>query len=184
MSLLKALLPSGLLAAALGVAPQAGAAVLPLSVGQLTAASDYVVRGVVAALWVEEDARGVHWTHAQVEVRSVYKGPRDLDALEVTWMGGMLGAEGTFVAEAPVFDEQEEILLFAERLPAGIVSPTGLDQGKYTIRIDPDTGREIAVRWKPPTSMPFDHRFVPTPPRGARLPLTDLEATVRQEVAR
>jgi len=182
MTVLRPFLPPTLLALAL--AAPAGASVLPLSVGQLTDASDYVVRGVVSALWVEEDARGVHWTHAQVEVQSVVKGPADLDALEVTWMGGMLGAEGTFVADAPVFDEEEEILLFAERLPAGIVSPTGLDQGKYTVRIDPDSGREIAVRWKPPATLPYDHRFVPAPPPGERILLSDLVATVRQEVVR
>jgi len=182
MSLLRTLLPSALLALAL--AARAEAAVVRLPLDRLVDASDYVVRGVVSALWVEEDARGVHWTHAQVEVRDVYKGPADLDGLEVTWMGGMLGAEGTFVEDAPVFDEEEEVLLFAERLGSGIVSPTGLEQGKYTIRIDPDSGREIAVRWRPPPTMPYDHRFVPVPPAGERLLLTDLVARVRQEVAR
>ncbi|MBN1337502.1 MAG: hypothetical protein JXB39_16235 [Deltaproteobacteria bacterium] len=184
MSPSRTLLPAGVLAAALGMSSPAGAAVLPLPLDRLTDASDYVVRGVVSALWVEEDLRGVHWTHAQVEVLDVYKGPSDLDALEVTWMGGILGTEGTFVPDAPVFDEQEPILLFAEHLPAGIVSPTGLAQGKFTIRIDPDSGQEIAVRWKPPAHMPYDHRFVPLPPARERTPLTDLVTRVRQEVAR
>ena len=91
-----------LLAAALWTdAPEAEASLLKLSVEQLTDASDYIVRGTVSAMWVEENERGDYWTRVQIEVDEVYKGPAELDGLELDVMGGLIGARGMLVRDVP-----------------------------------------------------------------------------------
>ena len=165
---------------AVAVASPSGQAhvLIPLTVEQMTDASDYIVRGTVDAIWVDLDDRGNHWTRVQVEVDRVIKGPPDLDALQLDVMGGALNGEATIIAHTPRFSEQEEVLLFAELTKSGKLVPTGWSQGKYTIRIDPDDGREMLVRFNPAIWQPYDHRFIPHPPPADRVYLEDLLSQV------
>ncbi len=177
----RALLPGLLAAAALVVAaPTAQAAIIPLTTAQLTDASDYVVRGTVSQMWVDTDDRGYHWTRVELEVEATYKGPADLDALRLDVMGGVLGTEGTMVVYTPRFDVGEEVLVFAEQLDSGLLVPTGMMQGKATVRIDPDNGREMLVRYNPPQERPYDHRFIPHPDLAVRIYLDDIVTQVRE----
>lgn len=173
---------SGLLVAALAVAPAANASTTQLAVPQLVDASDYVVRGTVSAMWVDEDDRGRHWTRVQLDVDAVYKGPAETDALQIDVLGGFLGAEGTLALDVPRFDEGEEVFLFAELLESGLLVPTNLQQGKHTVRIDPDNGREMLVRYNPPAERAYDHRFIPHPEPADRLYLDDLAQQVQARV--
>ncbi len=178
-------LPALLVFAGLGLAPAAiGAAIVPLSLDQLTDASDYVVRGTVGQMWVDTDDRGYHWTRVELEVDAVIKGPADTDGLRLDVMGGFLGGEGTVFADAPRFDTGEEVLVFVEQLESGLLVPTGMRQGKSTIRIDPDSGREMLVRFNPAPEKPYDHRFIPHPEPGERIYLSDIVEQVEARVIR
>jgi hypothetical protein len=162
----------------------AGATMLaPLTIEQLTDASDYIVRGVVSTTWVEARSDGQLWTKVQIEVSDVYKGPSNLDSLELDVMGGILGDRSTVVEGVPRFDDDEEVLVFAEKLSSGLLVPTGLRQGKYTVRIDPDDGRPMLVDFAPPPSLRYDHRFIPDPPAAARVHLEDMAARITARVA-
>jgi len=162
--------------------PAAGAATLPLTLEQLTDASDYVVRGTVSQLWVERDARGNLWTRVELEVADVVKGPADLDALRLDVMGGFLGNEVAISLDSPRFDEGEDVLVFAERLESGLLVPTALERGKFTVRIDPASGREMLVQFNPAPERPYDHRFIPDPPVAERAMLADVLARVEARV--
>jgi hypothetical protein len=176
-------MPALLAIVGLGLATAATATTLaPLSVDQLTDASDYVVRGTVNQLWVDTDERGYHWTRVQVEVDAVYKGPADTDALQLDVMGGFLNGEGTLSMESPRFDTGEEVLVFAEKLPSGVLVPTGLRQGKATVRIDPDNGQPMLVRYNPEPHKAYDHRFIPHPAPAERVYLSDVVEQVRARV--
>jgi hypothetical protein len=169
--------------AGLGLATVASASTLaPLSVDQLTDASDYVVRGTVNQMWVDTDEGGYHWTRVQLEVDAVYKGPADTDALQLDVMGGFLNGEGTLSLDSPRFDVGEDVLVFAEKLPSGALVPTGLKQGKHTVRIDPDNGQPMLVQFNPAPHKAYDHRFVPHPDPADRVYLSDIIEQVEARV--
>jgi hypothetical protein len=176
---------AGLMVAAALAASAAQAITLPLTVEQLTDASDYVVRGTVAQMWVDRDARGYHWTRVEIEVEQVLEGPAGTDSLRLDVMGGFLGTEGTVSWDSPRFDVGEEVLVFVERLdgPGGsLLVPTGMRQGKYTVRIDPASGRETLVQFNPAPEQPYDHRFIPDPPAVQRVMLGDMIARIQERV--
>ncbi len=176
-------IPALLVFAGLGLAPVAvGSTLHTLSLDQLTDASDYVVRGTVGQMWVETDDRGYHWTRVELEVDAVYKGPEDTDALRLDVMGGFLRGEGTIAMNVPRFDAGEEVLIFAEQLESGVLVPTGLRQGKFTVRIDPDSGREMLVSYAPMLHQAYDHRFIPHPAPGERVYLSDYVEQVKARV--
>lgn len=179
----RGILPALLAAAGLGFALQAHAALSPLSVEQLTDASDYIVRGTVSQTFVETDERGYHWTRVELEVATVLKGPADTDALQLDVMGGFLGDEGTLSWYSPRFDEGEEVLVFVEQLDSGLLVPTGLAQGKHTIRIDPDNGQEMLVQFNPAPEQHYDHRFIPHPERADRVYLGDYTQRIQARMA-
>lgn len=180
----RAIFPALAAVAGLALAPPALATSAPLSLAQLTDASDYIVRATVGQTYVETDERGYHWTRVQLEVDVVIKGAADTAALRLDVMGGFLGDEGTLSWYSPRFDQGEEVLVFAEQLESGLLVPTGLDQGKLTIRIDPDNGREMLVKFKPSSpDKPYDHRFIPHPAPGKRVYLADTLALIRARVA-
>jgi hypothetical protein len=178
----RGLLPALMAVAGLTLAPVAQASTLPLSLAQLTDASDFVVRGTVSQMWVDTDERGYHWTRVQLEVDAVFKGPVETDALQLDVMGGFLGTEGTISHESPRFDVGEPVLVFAEQLESGLLVPTGLEQGKLTIRVDPDSGREMLVQFNPEPHLAYDHRFIPHPDPAARVFLSDVVGLVETRV--
>ncbi len=156
--------------------------ITPLTVEQMTDASDLVVRGIVTEVWVERDARGNLWTKAQVEVTRTLKGDPDVVAIDVDQQGGILQDELQLISGAPRFSVGEEGLFFLEHLGSGRTSVVGWQQGKYTRRIDPDSGDAMAVRFNPPYARPYDHRFIPHPAPEHRIYMADLEAQVLDRV--
>ena len=179
----RAIFPVLAAVAGLALAPAAQATIAPLTVAQLTDASDYIVRGTVGQVYVETDERGYHWTRVELEVVTVIKGDADTRALQLDVMGGFLGGDGTLSWYSPRFDSDEEVLVFAEQLESGLLVPTGLMQGKLTVRIDPDDGREMLVRFQPMSpEKPYDHRFIPHPAPADRIYLADTLQQIQQRM--
>lgn len=157
--------------------------VIDLSQAQMVDASDFVVRGVVSEVWNERDTNGDIWTLASVEVTRVYKGQADTKEIIVHQRGGSINGEIHSLSVAARFSAGEEALFYLETNRYGRNMVVGGDQGKFTIRIDPDNGREMLVRSSLTQERYYDHRFLPHPPADQRVYLADVESQVVARVA-
>jgi hypothetical protein len=153
-----------------------------LSVEQMTDASDLIVRGTVTQVFTELDERGNVWTRAQVEVSEVLKGDTDTRAVLVDQMGGVHGNSYSVIRWSPRFSKGEEAVFFLETLRSGKTSIVGWYQGKFTLRMDPDAGEVMLVRFTTNQDRPYNHRFLPHPPVQNRIYLSDFETRVRDRV--
>ena len=170
----------GCLAIGLSASTTANAtSLVKLSTDQLTDASDYIVRGTVQAITASTDERGHIWTHVTVNVEERLKGPLGLQTLTLDVQGGTLGAHATVVPLSPRFAIGESVLTFAETMESGITTVTGMMQGKYTVRIAPEDGRQMLVRFAPRQDQDYDPRFIPHPQPDERVYLNDLSDRVR-----
>ena len=178
------LMIAGCLAFGLTASTTANAtSLVKLSTEQLTDASDYIVRGTVQAITASTDARGHIWTHVTINVEERLKGPLGLQSLTVDIQGGTLGAQTTVVPLSPRFAIGESVVTFAETLESGITSVTGMMQGKYTVRVAPEDGRSMLVRFAPRQDRDYDPRFIPHPQPNERVYLDDLSDRVRTRKA-
>lgn len=179
--------PLALLAAlTLGFAPTAAATtVAPLSVEQVTDASDLIVRGTVEESWVDPDGNGRLYTRVLVQVTEVLKGGADVgDYVTVESPGGTLDGQSLGVPGAPRYSLGEDTLLFLTDKPArGVYGTVGLTLGKYTVRPDPRDGTPLAVHFSARPDQVYDARFIPFPPVAERVTLRTFEARVRARVA-
>lgn len=141
---------------------------VPLSIEQMTDASDLVVRGLVTEVWCFEDEKGRIWTRAQVEVTRVLKGEATTRTVMVDQLGGVWNDSQMIVSDAARFSVGEEAYFFLEELKSGHVVPVGMYQGKFTVQIAPNTGDERVVRYTIPQDRPYDHRFLPNDQPGER----------------
>ena len=155
----------------------------PLTVEQMTDASDLIVRGVITEIWTEMDDRGYVWTRIQLEVTQDFKGESD-DAIVIDQLGGVHHNDYLVMPSAPRFSVGEEGVFFLEHLGNGRTTTVGMFQGKYTVRIDPDSGREMLVRYLVRQDLPYDHRFIPHPAAADRIFFDDVEQQVLDRVER
>jgi len=146
----------------------------PLSVEQLTDASDFIVRGTVTEVWTEVDDRGRIWTRARVDVSETLKGPNTPDELILDSLGGTFGSQTMHIEAQAVFSVHEELLAFASLNEHGRYVPVGKFLGKYSIRRAPDTDRQYARTWHPKAGLTFDARFLPHPSEEHRVYLDNL----------
>ena len=149
--------------------------IAPLTVEQMTDASTYIVRGRVTRVWTETDAEGLVWSHAEVAVSRVLKGPDEPTSLVVTSMS----ADGM-----ARFSAEEDTLMFLDTVHAGRdLTPVGAHTGKFTIRRPPHETRSIAVAYDVNPDTRYDARFLPVPPREQWLFADDFEAEIREHLA-
>jgi len=153
-----------------------------LSTPQMVDASDAIVRGTITEVWTEEDANGIVWTRAQLEVSRSYKGQNVKDAYVIDQMGGRFGGNETTVGGRAQFSPGEEGIFFLEQLRSGRITTVGLSQGKYTVRLDPYSQEKIAQRYNAVAGKAYDHRFIPLPEKAERLFVDDLLNTIEQRV--
>ena len=153
-----------------------------LSTPQMVDASDAIVRGTIVEVWTEEDANGIVWTRAQLEVSHTYKGQNVKDAYVIDQMGGRFGGNETSVSGRAYFSPGEEGIFFLERLGSGRITTVGLSQGKFTLRLDPYSQQKIVQRYTPAKGKAYDHRFIPLPEQAKRTFLIDLIDTIEQRV--
>ena len=164
------------------VAPSAHATTMsPLTLEQMTDASDLVVRATVTQVWSERDARGNIRTRAQLEVASFLKGAGSR-AVIVEQVGGILFGEREVIPMAARFSVGEDGVFFLEEMGPDRLAVVGWSQGKFTVRPHPMTGREMVVRFTVPQDRPFDHRFIPHPPEGQQIFLDEFVLRVTERV--
>jgi hypothetical protein len=173
-----------LLAAVLSLvtaAPAAATVVVPLDDDGLADASTAVVRGRVTAILSRWDpSRGRLFTDVTVAVHRVLAG--ELTPVEITLRqpGGRVGDVEAWIDGSPTFHRGERVLLFLSERRDGSLRVTHLYQGKFSLRHDPATGDEQAVRDDAPHGVRSLRRPAMTGPRR----VADLEAWLRSRPAR
>lgn len=145
----------------------------PLSVEQLTDASDYIVRGEITETWTEVDDKGYVWTRARLKVSDTYKGADNPSELVIDSLGGEYAGQTLHIEARAVFSKYEDALVFLTEMENGRLVPVGKFLGKYTIRRAPDVDRYYARTWHP-TNQAFDARFLPHPEPENRVYLDSL----------
>ena len=164
--------------------PAHASVMVRLSTNQMVDASDSIVRGKILEVWTEEDARGVVWTRAQLEVTQVLKGDSNRKKYILDQMGGTFGGSQSFVSGRAHFSVGEEGIFFLENMKSGRTMTIGLSQGKYTLRLDPHSRQTIVQRYAPPRGKAYDHRFIPLPPKGEEVvTLDDLVDSIETRLA-
>lgn len=154
-----------------------------LSTDQLTDASTYIVRGTVKRVWTEVDDKQRVWTRAELDVTRVLKGPDRPTKLVIDSLGGF--HEGVLVDSglAARFSPDEEILVFLDSLMGGQrLVPVSEFLGKYTLRLDPDSSRQLAVRYTVPGRQRYDARFIPAPAPAERVYADDLVKSIESRL--
>jgi len=122
-----------LLAAA---SPSSASVVTPMDLATLTRLSPVVVRGEVESGAVASGTRGeiVTWTTVRVEER--LKGAEGRSRIAVAVPGGMSPARVSRLVGAPRFRVGERVVLFARPTKGGLLTVTGLFQGKFRVEGD------------------------------------------------
>jgi hypothetical protein len=122
------------------------ASVVPyLSLEELERQGQVVVLGQVRTVtsMMSEDGR-IIVTRATVRVdRALKGGPRAEVVVEVP--GGTLNGTTLVASGAPRFTEGERVVLFLEAAN-GRFGVTGWNQGRFTVRRDPNTGRDLVTQ--------------------------------------
>lgn len=156
-----------------------------LSVDQMTDASDLVVRGTVASVVTDLDEHGHVVTLAEIEVAESLKGGVDAgDWVTVESHGGIYGDLLVDTPAAARYAVGEDVVVFLSEKRGGTAYGTvGMFLGKYTVKKEPVTGRNMVVRFTLPYDQEYDARFVPNPPKGQRVMLEELDTQVRARVA-
>lgn len=159
--------------------------VAPLTLDQMTDASDLVVRGTVESVVTEVEPSGFIQTVAEVHVTDALKGNVAADDyVTVVTPGGVLddGTKGE-IEGAPRFAKDEDTVLFLwARKDGETYGTVALSLGKYTVRPNPKDGTPIVVQFTVPVDRVYDPRFLPTPAADKRVSLDSLEEKVRSRV--
>lgn len=153
---------------------------VPLTIEQMTDASDLVIRGMVTEVWAFEDDKGRIWTRAQIEVTKVLKGDPATQTVIVDQLGGVWNDSMMLVSDAARFSVGEDAYFFLENLKSGHTVTVGMYQGKFTVQQAPHTGDQRVVRYTIPQDRPYDHRFLPNDRPGE--PVATLEDRVSDRV--
>jgi hypothetical protein len=166
------------------LAPQAAHATTfaPTTQEERIDAAELIVRGVIREVWAEEDASGMIWTRAQVDVQRVYKGKVNENTIIIEQLGGTYAGRTVRVDGVARFDVNEDVVLLLDRRKNGNLRTVGMTMGKFTVRLDPYSRREIVQQVQIPLERAYDHRFIPLPPEGERFALSDLEAKIQRRV--
>ena len=142
-SRLTAVLPALLLAFAL---PAAASVVPYLGLEDLGREGQVIVVGEVSEVepGLSDDGR-IIVTRVTVRIERALKGgPREMVTLEIP--GGTLGGTTLVASGAPRFATGERVVLFLEPQAEGRFGVAGWNQGKFTVRRDPHTGRDLVTQ--------------------------------------
>lgn len=122
----------------------AGTTVVKIDLATMTHASHVIVHGEVVSVTpvaVGGNERHIR-TDVVIRVLDLLKGPRGLRTLTLQLPGGKLGAWAMQIPGMPGFIAGEEVVLFLENTRANYAL-TGLSQGKFSVRTDPDGVKRV-----------------------------------------
>jgi len=115
--------------------PAGATTVLKLPVEEMTRRADLVMRAEVSDVGVRVQAGGVRAVATVVTFRvlAVMKGQATSPVFRLELPGGRNEGISFYIPGMPSFHVGEEVVLFLERTSKGFI-PSGLTQGKYTVR--------------------------------------------------
>jgi hypothetical protein len=115
-----------------------------LSLDQLAADADVIIRGRVDKIAKRQASdRRPSSTVIQISVERQFKGPK-LSTLSIEQPGGADGDVVLAAPGSPEFSPGEQVLLFVKQgRQRGAFNVVGGKQGKFTVGIDPESGKEV-----------------------------------------
>lgn len=113
--------------------------IVPLSLDQLAARAELVIRGSVVAVESARDDAGRIFTRIEIAVEETWKGTLATNRFAVVQGGGVLGDRRTTVTGQAEFKMGERAVLFLVLNPRGEGVTLGLAQGKFRVEQDPAT---------------------------------------------
>lgn len=115
-----------------------------ISTEELTRRADIVAVGKVSSQrseWNSDRTRII--THVTVAIDQYLKGNQGQGTLTVTVPGGEVGGVGEVYSHAAKFQNNEAVVVFAERDQRGALRVTAGEQGKLTITTEKVTGKRL-----------------------------------------
>jgi hypothetical protein len=112
-----------------------------MSLEEVVDASAAIVHGNVVRTWSawDEDHRYI-WTHYEVQVMDKLKGTAN-STIVISEPGGAVGETELQVVGTPKYEVGEEVVLFAEETPLGLLRTCGWGQGKFKVTRARETGK-------------------------------------------
>lgn len=120
------------------------AAVPPMALSDLVAASEAVVYGRVTSLdshW--DDSHRAIYTTVVIQPIEYMKGDLGPDAMKIEMPGGVVGDMRLVVSDMPEFELEEEVVLF---LRSEYIRVVGMFQGKFSVREGIVVGEAMTVK--------------------------------------
>jgi len=141
---------------------------LPLSIEQITKASQLIVQGTVTSKTTLRDDTGRIYTKVDLAIADLWKGTLTTNHLTIALAGGVLGEERVVAVGQADYNVGEEVIAFLVLNQRGEGVTLGLAHGKFEVHAEPGTGRRMAhsqFHGRPPA--------IQTAPKpGSRPPLT------------
>ena len=120
--------------------------------------------------------------HRALQVSEELKGSAP-SVLVIDQLGGRYAGLRAEVSGAARFSPGEDTVMFLATIKKGTrYTLQSMGLGKYTVRIDPHTGREVVQQFFPSLDDDYDHRFIPAPRDGQQVFLSDFETTILDRV--
>lgn len=117
---------------------------VPGATDELARRADVVIVGHVAALvpqWDESHTR--IRTQVTINVSQSVKGTAAGSTLTLIVPGGEVDGVGELYSDTPVFRQDEDVVVFAQRSSQGLYRVAGGLEGKYTIIKDQSSGKQM-----------------------------------------
>jgi hypothetical protein len=122
-------------------APLLSTLVPRMSLEEVVDASTAIVHGTVVRTWSawDEEHRYI-WTHYEIQVADKLKGTAN-GAIVLSEPGGTVDETELQVVGTPKYEVGEEVVLFAEETPLGLLRTCGWGQGKFRVSRARETGK-------------------------------------------
>src|SRR5690242_3530988 len=104
----------------------------PLSVEELSSASDVIVQGIVQSKTCARDDAGRLFTKIELAVSETWKGTASA-RFAIIQSGGILGEEGAMIPGQADYEIGEEVVAFLVLNPRGQSITLGLAHGKFHV---------------------------------------------------
>jgi len=118
--------------------------IIPMSDSALAADADVILIGEVLSLTSEwNDAEDLMFTYVEIQVDSVIMGPTTDSIITLRLWGGSDDDYTMMLDGGPTFEVEETVLLYLESDFTSLFPIIGFNQGKFTIRTDPQSGETI-----------------------------------------
>lgn len=120
-----------------------------MNLDELTQRSDSIIVGEVTSITTKtpQETGSYPETHTTFEVQDTLAGAQKTQAITVSTIGGPAGnGLVTKVPGMPEFRVEEKVVLFLVSDAAkGVFIPTGLSQGVFRVKVDPESQKEYIV---------------------------------------